>query len=305
MPAEDMFDQRHLIALYRRGAINELPLELGPMPVFDLGASVDQDLQRWNIIDSAGALSPAAEELFAGLTSWEWAVWGIVLLYNERKNIVYDLPEELVDYGVRYAIRDVPRVTFLVGYRESTFTTATMSGGRLAIASDRARSVEPDRLNASAGAIINAICDPADAWQPYPMDQFSIPAATADALKRDRDGNVDDVVGATRDGLHEAGMVRTTVNALSELLKQDNVAICQILLTRRTPQGKKTAQNSAAGIMFFTGEHTGAVVSYPTRAMDGRQWITYESATPAALGRAIGGLHRGLDLAAPDEISLK
>ena len=87
--AADVFDQRHLIALYQRGLINELPIELGPMPVFDLGPSVDEDLKRWNIVDpSTNELTEPAQEYFAGLVGYEWAVWGIVLLYNQRTEIV-------------------------------------------------------------------------------------------------------------------------------------------------------------------------------------------------------------------------
>ncbi|MDD4865564.1 MAG: ESX secretion-associated protein EspG [Mycobacterium sp.] len=299
------FDQRHLIALYRRGLINELPLELGPMPVFELDGSVDLDLRRWNIVNEAGELTPPARELLAGLTNYEWALWGIVLLYNERRKIEVDLPEEFVRYGVQYALRDIPRVTFLIGYRDAVFTTITMTGGRLAIATDQARNTDPDRLNMTAGAIIKAILDPSDSWHPYPLERFSIPAATADALKQDRGKDLDDVVEATRDGLRDAGMAGTTVRTLSELLKQDNVALAQIALTRRGPEGKKTAKQNAAGVMFFTGEHTGSVVSYPTLGMDGRQWITYEPASPEALGRAVGELHTGLTYAAAADIVLK
>jgi hypothetical protein len=300
------FDQRHLIELYRRGLINELPLELGPMPIFDLGPSIAADLQRWNVIDTkTGQLSEPAGELLAGVTNYEWAVWGIVLLYNERTPIISDLPEEFLQYGVQYALRDIPRVTFLIGYRQGIFTTATMAGGHLSIASDRARSTEPDYLNTTAGSIISAIVDPKQAWEAYPLEEFSIPAATADALKRDRSASPDDVAEETQEGLYDAGMARTTVRALSELLKQDNVALAQITLTQRTPQGKKTAGGNAVGLMFFTGKHTGVVVSYPTRGIDGRQWITYESATPAALGRAIGKLHRGLASAPPASVTVK
>ena len=303
------FDQRHLIELYRLGLINELPLELGPMPIFDLGPSIAADLQRWNVIDTnTGQLSEPASDLLAGVTNYEWAVWGIVLLYNERTPIISDLPEEFLQYGVQYALRDIPRVTFLIGYRQGSFTTATMAGGHLSIASDRARSTEPDHLNTTVGSIISAIVDPKQTWQPYPLEEFSIPAATADALKRDRTDHADEIaegVEKTQEGLYDAGMARTTVRALSELLKQDNVALAQITLTQRTPQGKKTASNNAVGLMFFTGKHTGVVVSYPTRGIDGRQWITYESATPAALGRAIGKLHRGLASAPSDRVTVK
>ncbi len=213
--AADVFDQRHLIALYQRGLINELPIELGPMPVFDLGPSVDEDLKRWNIVDpSTNELTEPAQEYFAGLVGYEWAVWGIVLLYNQRKEIVSDLPDEFLQYGVQYAIRDVPRASFLIGYREGTFTTATLAAGQLALATDRARSNTDEHRNEAVGQIIMAILDPQKQWKPYPMERISIPATAAEALKRDRTDDTEDVLETTRDGLRDAGMARTTVRGL-------------------------------------------------------------------------------------------
>lgn len=304
--AADVFDQRHLIALYQRGLINELPIELGPMPVFDLGPSVDEDLKRWNIVDpSTNELTEPAQEYFAGLVGYEWAVWGIVLLYNQRMEIVSDLPEEFLQYGVQYAIRDVPRVSFLIGYREGTFTTATLAAGQLALATDRARSNTDEHRNEAVGQIIMAILDPQKQWKPHPMERISIPAAAAEALKRDRTDDTEDVLETTRDGLRDAGMARTTVRGLAELLSQDNVAVSQITISRRAPQGKQTVYHNAMGVMFFVGEPGGVVVSYPSRGLDGRQWINYEPATPAAMTEAVAALRRGLAKANPEDITLR
>ena len=304
--AADVFDQRHLIALYRQGLINELPIELGPMPVFDLGPDIDEDLKRWKIVDpSTNQLTEPAREYFAGLVAYEWAVWGIVLLYNQRMEIVSDLPEEFLQYGVQYALRDVPRVGFLIGYREGTFTTATLAAGHLALATDRDRSSSAEQRHEAVGQIIMAILDPQKQWKPYPMERISIPATVADALKRDRADDVEDVVETTRDGLRDAGMARTTVRGLAELLSQDNVALSQITLTRRAPQGKQTVYNNSMGVMFFVGDPGGVVVSYPSRGLDGRQWINYEPATPAAMTAAVAALQRGLARANPEDITLR
>jgi hypothetical protein len=304
---DGFFDQRHLIALYQRGLINELPIELGPMPLVDLGRNVDQDLERWNIVDSStGQLTPEAREQLAGLISYEWALWGIVLLYNERTEIVSKLPDEFVQYGVHYALRGVPRVTFLIGYRNDTFTTATLAAGRLAIANDRIHgSSNPKSVHDAAGAIIAAILDPGKQWQPYPFNEISIPSSCAESLKRYRTDDLDDVVEQTRDGLEVAGLTPATIRALGELLTRDNVALTQVTLTRRTHQGRLTAKNNALGVMFFVGGKTGVVVSYPTRGLDGRQWITYEPATPDGMGRAVAALHKGLDEAPSGEIMRK
>ena len=262
--------------------------------------------KRWKIVDpSTNQLTEPAREYFAGLVAYEWAVWGIVLLYNQRMEIVSDLPEEFLQYGVQYALRDVPRVGFLIGYREGTFTTATLAAGHLALATDRDRSSSAEQRHEAVGQIIMAILDPQKQWKPYPMERISIPATVADALKRDRADDVEDVVETTRDGLRDAGMARTTVRGLAELLSQDNVALSQITLTRRAPQGKQTVYNNSMGVMFFVGDPGGVVVSYPSRGLDGRQWINYEPATPAAMTAAVAALQRGLARANPEDITLR
>lgn len=292
------FDQRHLIALNSLGLINELPIELGPMPIGEITGEISEDLYRWGIVTPVGALSPQAAEQVAGIVDYEWALSGIVLLYSERQPIEVDLPEEFLQRGFQYSIRDIPRVTFLIGYRQNTLTTLTLARGHLAVAIDRVMADGPDGQYQDAGAIIAALLDPTDEWAPYQMDEVAIPAATATALAADRDADLDEVLESTTTTLLDAQMAQPTVRALNELLSADNVASVEIVLTRRTPQGKRRVKRHSAGVMFFDGDKgRGRVVSYPTRAFDGRTWITYESATPDALTRAVTALHKAHDAA--------
>ena len=297
------FDQRHLIALYSLGLINELPIELGPMPVGEITGEITDDLRRWGIITSSGELSLQAAEQVAGIVDYEWALSGIVLLYSERQPIEVDLPSEWLDRGIQYSLRDIPRVTFLIGYRQGVLTTLTLARGHLAVAIDRVMADGPTGEYRDAAAIISALLDPSGQWGPYPMDEVAIPAATATALAVDRDADLDTVLESTVDTLREAEMGTPTVRALHDLLSAENVASTEIVLTRRTSQGKRRAKGTAAGVMFFDGDKgRGAVVSYPTRPFDVAKWITYEPATPEALTRAVTALHRAQDTAAPADV---
>ena len=99
MPTEaenhDRFNQKHLIELHRRGLLPTLPLELGPMPFADEDPQLWEDLLRWRIVDgTTGQLYGEAKELFAGLAEYDWATWGIVLLYNQRREVEFDIPDE-------------------------------------------------------------------------------------------------------------------------------------------------------------------------------------------------------------------
>lgn len=297
------FDQRHLIALNSLGLINELPVELGPMPVGEISGEISDDLRRWGIITPTGDLSPQAAEQIAGIVDYEWALSGIVLLYSERQPIEVDLPSEFLDHGFQYSLRDIPRVTFLIGYRQGVLTTLTLARGHLAVAIDRVMADGPTGEYRDAAAIITALLDPSGRWEPYPMEEVAIPAATATALATDRDADLDTVLESTVTTLREAEMGAPAQRALHELLSADNVASAEIVLTRRTPQGKRRAKETSAGVMFFDGDKgRGCVVSYPNRPFDGAKWITYESATPAALTRAVTALHRAQDTAAPADL---
>lgn len=307
----DRFDQRHLIELHRRGLLDRLPMELGPMPIVDLGPQLWQDLIRWRIVDGATeALNPEAEKLFTGLVNYEWAVWGIVLLYNERRPITADLPRELFQYGVQYAVRDIPRATFLVSVLEHRVTTAVLANGDIDISSDPVEGPRDSDVERQVAKILLTVLDPAQLWGPYPMSRVSIPAPhsgprklsaprTADPKERKK------VVSSTTAQLRSAGVSAQSRAVIAELLRQDNVAAAQITVTCATPTGRSTAHENAAGVLFFGGTKTGIVVSYPVRAVDQRPWVTYEPGSAESLARAVAAIREGLDAADPAAITVR
>lgn len=294
------FDQRHLVAMYSEGVINELPYELGTFPIVETSKQVAQDLIDWNIVDPlTRQLTAPAQELFAGVTDYQWALSGVLLLYDERQPVQAVIPEEFETFGLEYAVRDIPRVGFLIGYHDETLTTLTMAGGNITIAADQVRDPSsPSSIDQSIAQIVLNLCDPEKQWQPYPMPEVAIPAETAQALATPR---VDDEkelaqqVGATRSALSKAKMSAATMDGLTELMRCHNVASAQIGLTERTPLGKRSAMHNALGLLFFVGSSKrGMVVSYPTRSFDGTGWITYTAATPSTIAKGIAELRRGL-----------
>lgn len=312
---ERQFDQRHLIELFNRGLVNELPYELGPMPALPGDPEIGQDLASWNVIDSRGRLTREAAQLFAGITGYSWAISGTLLLYNERRDVQAKIPDEFLQYKLQYAIRDIPRVTFLIGVLSKTvegvaepvISSIVQARGRLVIGSDHYPGTEEGAYEKVA-QIVSAIVDPKGVWKPYPLAETAIPAATATAVAADRNTDpeqVDEIVETTTNGLVEAGLSAPTVRTLTEMLRRDNVANVELALTKRTAIGKKMALYNAAGVLFFIGDTSGVAdrkllaVSYPTRAIDGQKWITYESANLDSMTRAIAAMHDGFGKADP------
>lgn len=304
---DDRFDVRHLMELFKRGLISEMPAELGPIPIGENPPSVWDDLVRWNVVDNATfTLTADAAQLFSGFISYDWALWGIVLHNNKRKKVKADLPEEFRQYGVQYAIRDIPRDTFLIAVKGTgIWTMVSVPGGRLEIGYDEARS--SSTVDEHAARIAQRIYSPDrdTEWAPYPIKRVSVPWSVSSSLASERTNDPEAMsksVKATTRGLALAGMTVKTTKTIEELLQQDNVANMQLCLTVATPTGKVTALNNAVGVMFFVGEYEGYAVSYPRRSADGSLWITYEPGSVETVTRGIAAMRDGLGFAPKQDV---
>ncbi|OHU47219.1 hypothetical protein BKG82_26555 [Mycobacteroides chelonae] len=303
----DRFDARHLMELFKRGLINEMPAELGPIPIVDTPPSVWEDLVRWNVVDnSTFQFTSDAAKLFSGLVSYEWALWGVVLHNNQRRKVEARLPEEFRQYGVQYAIRDIPRDTFLIAVKGTGITTiVSVAGGHLEIGYDEARS--SSQVFEHVARIVERIHSPDKdkQWAPYPIKRVSVPWVVSSSLATERTNDPEALsksVKATTRGLSLAGMTVKTTKTIEELLQQDNVANVQLCLTVSTPTGRVTALNNSVGVMFFVGEYEGYAVSYPRRSADGSLWITYEPGSVEAVVTGIAAMRDGLGFAPKEDI---
>lgn len=304
---DDRFDVRHLMELFKHDLISEMPAELGPIPIVENPPSVWDDLVRWNVVDNVTfQLTPDAAQLFSGFVSYDWALWGLVLHNNQRRKIEAKLPEEFLQYGVQYAIREIPRDTFLIAAKGTGISTiVSVSGGHLEIGYDEVRS--SSKVVEHAAKIVERIYSPDKdkQWAPYPIKRVSVPWTVSSSLATERTNDPEALsksVKATARGLALAGMTVKTTKTIEELLRQDNVANVQLCLTVSTPTGKVTALNNAVGVMFFVGEYEGYAVSYPRRSADGSLWITYEPGSVEALVSGITAMRDGLGFAPMEDI---
>jgi len=309
--------QAHLIALHTMGLLKEMPYELGPMPVINndphAQGQLRQDLIDWNVIDPAtGDYTRQAAPMFRGLTEYKWALWGIVLLYNERKPMDpnLEIPGDLRRY-LRLSYRDIPRVTFMICVHEHGITTVVLAGGRITITLDEIR-INSDRIYDFAGNVLLNILNPQGLWQTYPFEPAELPAATASdwaEVHTDDPKEIQENNKAFAEKVAQSNVSAAASEIISEFRSKDNVASAQICLNTRTQVGRQHAANNAAGIMFFANKagqrgREGMVVSYPRRAIDRRMWIKYEPATIEAVGRAVAGLHAGIKAADRQDVSL-
>jgi hypothetical protein len=306
------FDQRHLIRLYQLGLLSELPYELGSMPNFEFGPLLDNDLTRWNVINADREFTEEGAELFAGVDKWQWAAWGAVLLYDERPRVQVEIPEDFKDFGIDYAIRDIPLVSFMVTVRDEVVTVLVLNDARMSVTAEPAEYA----IVKQVARIIKKFVDPHEDWKPYPLkSNFTVSldkltsladpehpridpdgpdrieredlhaaadteADYRDALENSRNKSIDTATKEAervKEALGGSGFSRTATNSLSELLKVHNSANAQVTVSWRSPTGKVRLDGCATGVLFFDGDddHRGVVVSWPYRGDDGDLWVTY------------------------------
>lgn len=305
----DRFTLRHLVEMYSRGFITAVPTELGMIPHAEPDEKYLEDLVRWNVVNGATfTLTPEAQELFRGLITYEWAVWGVVLQYNESVKVSAAIPDELAQYGIQYAIRSVPRASYMLGVNGNKVTTAISGRGDIDISEDYARG--SGNVPALAAKILMTILDPEQRFSPYPINPATVPHAVTRKLAGGRSTKPEDRLKELKKAqlsMAGAGMADSTTGVMTELLGLDNVSNAVVAMTRATPTGRAYAHNNATGVLFYLGKQDGetfpgAVVSYPKRGPDGRLWIRYEPADEASLARAIEAMYIGLESAPPNAL---
>lgn len=306
------FDMRHLIELYQRKQILGLPYELGVLPEAPPTQQTYLDLIEWGVLDNDGVLTPEAAPQFEGLIDYQWASFGTILLFNERRPVKVDLPTEFFDYGYQHAIRDVPRVTFQIGVRNDHIVTAILNGGQLQLSLDEAGHDLKSNC-ARVADFLMKILDPSGEWEPYPMGvpSFVLPAGAINTVLKDKElgprpgdseaaGTIATKIGEV---MNAAGVESRTNRILDEMLRQEELARVEICLVVRSAVGKRSRWNNAVGLTFLRGKDAqGVAVSYPFTAPDGAMWITWAPATRETLATAIHAQHVLLGEATAEEL---
>lgn len=269
------FSTHHLSWLYRNGFLPDLPLELGPFPltpVLDNADAFDamlrDQLVSWDLLRE-GELNPEARFLFETLLGLgtTWSLWGTVLLHSLKTNARANFdPDGLDEWGLKHAVRDIPRVQFMICATNKEFITALNAPPNLIM---NRIPVTSESLHLQAGRILKAMLDPTQQWNPWPGPAISAPMTAIVELAENPETSrldlEDDALLAQRPGtvrrlLLDKDMSAKTAEALAELSRLPTTAAAQVSLNYPTPAGQLTPKVSM-GVAYLDG--AGVMVSYP------------------------------------------
>lgn len=289
--------------------VHQMPADLGPtLPhLFISEAQITHDLTAWSALDSSGKITDEAAQMFAAVSGTaELTLYGTVLLYAHRREPV-ELPSELKEFGLDAAVRNVPRVTFVIGVTSQEVVTALVNNDTVVFTRRHRRGeLVPDTATA-----LRDLLDPTADWQPNPMTgPVTLHIATVDQLATGEStaGVIDDEPGedapdeqrdadAARRKTVEKGVrsvlreSRTTAGAAADITAIATAttdALAQV--TMRTSEVDIPRGDPAALAIAFL-RNRGVVVSYPDGSGPNRH-ITYVSGNQSGVEAGIRALRR-------------
>lgn len=307
---EDVFGIHHLVWLYRNEYIHDAPYELGPFPAtmdfmgtgkFD--EKIKQHLLQWGIITTDGELHPDARFLFETLLGrYKWALWGSVLLHSMKTNAreTFD-PKGDDEWGLKHAVRDVPRVPLMIAVTDREIVTAINAPPQLVLN----RIPRIGNVYKQVGSLLKGILDPEGNWSPWAGPRVSIPMRAANQIAENKDiSRLTDDDDARREqaievkkALRAMEFSSNTVEKFTELAGYPTAASLSANINYPSSSGM-VSPSVALGVTFFDG--AGVVVSYPVGRTDETRTLYYVPGDEAGFAAGVEAMVQAAEYAEED-----
>lgn len=301
------FTVSHWHWLSATNKVRRMPAELGlTFPqLLTSQAQIVHDLTAWGCLDESGQITDEAKGMFAAVTGHaELTVYGTVLLYAQRRP-PSQVPEELRGFGMEAAVRDVPRVTFVIGVSEREVVCALVNNISVVFT----RRLRRGGVAADAAAEVLDLLDPQDQWPGYPLaapivlpaavvDQLAADPAASALIDSDPDENADNSVRASdRARREQARKAATSVLASAKTPSGARAAIAEIagLTTHALAQitvktaGSDVSRGVPGALALSFIRDKGVIASYPSGSGHMRR-VTYVAGTQVGIENGIKAL---------------
>lgn len=301
------FTVSHWHWLAATGLVRPMPSELGPTfpHLLTSEAQIVHDLKAWSALDDTDRLTAEAATMFGAVTGHAaLTVFGTVLLYAQRRSPA-SVPPLLKEFGLEAAVRDVPRVTFVVGLTDREVVTALVNNTSVVFT----RRLRRSGIHADAASAVLDLLNPEGHWRAHPLPApIVLPADVVDQLAQNPDASAlidtaadpddDDatkaqdaalrdrsrkatrrVLSAAKTPAGSSAIIAEMAACTTHALAQITVATNQVDVARGEP--------GALALVFL--REAGMVASYPSGAGKFRR-ITYRSGTASGIEAGIKAL---------------
>lgn len=283
-----VFSIHHLVWLWRYGYLQDAPYTLGPWPMsVDMAQSgkfdnrIKEDLVSWGILSESTGLHPEAKTLFDALVgNNQWELWGTILLHSLKTNAVevFD-PEGNDEWGLRYAVRNVPRVKFVIAVTDREIITALNAPPQLVLN----RVPRRGKVDKQVGEMFRLMLDPNSDWIPWRGPRASLPWSMVNDLSKNPETSAMSEDSeqrstqsmAARDFMTKCGVSPTTSKVIGKLVKLPSSAAVRATISMSSPHGR-VSPDVGIGVTFYDDEDDGGVVvSYPVGKHEATRSIRY------------------------------
>lgn len=341
------FNARHLLWLNEHRYVGALPMELGPFPfpppvnTKSYNDALRDELRDWGLLaarteatagwiegDTTEVFHPEAHKLLMDLAgNFEcWKLGGSTLLHCLKTNDREEFEEEFAEvdlWGLRHAVRDIPRVPFVIAVTGTEILTAVSRPDELVIG--RREMTHPPAVE--AGRALLDMLDPKRNWTPWKGPQIMLPMSVstelassaetgavvalpdpaadddddaADAAAQEREARVAEQKTAIRTALMTgvgAGFNEST--KLAELATKPLSSMTEAVITYPSANGMRLLEGLSIGVSFIEGE--GVMVSYPIGTTEHTRTVVYAPGTEENVVEAVKNM---LELVVDDAAEL-
>lgn len=301
------FTVSHWHWMAAKSMVRQIPVELGPTfpHLMTSEAQIAHDLTEWGALDERGHLTDEAKEMFDTVTGHaELTVFCTVLLYAQRREPV-QVPAELKPFGVQAAVRDVPRVTFVLGVSKREVVSALINNTTVVFN----RRLRRDEAAADAATAVLELLDPSGDWPAFPMKApIILPGGVVERLAADSEASklfdsepepdADEKIRAeaeavrerarkaARNVLHAAKTPAGAQAVIADIAGSTTHALATLTATTQDVDVSR-GEPGALALVFLRGR--GVVASYPSGSGSIRR-ITYASGNVIGIKNGIQAL---------------
>lgn len=255
-------------------------------------AGLCDDMIQWGVLSSPATFTPEATALFTGIHTYDHCIWGITYLHNEKQPYTVELSEELLAWGLQYALTDTPKVFWQISLAFGLVYIVVRAGETISISAYPQGNTPTDTALAE---VLLRIMDPEQQWQARSGSQMRFPA---EQFLAHEVNFTDETEGKRAASKLKAAMLELNVPAkwvdeYVELQRQERAASVSVNYSPNTSR----VSNSSLQLSYIVDR--GVQVAFSSKSVDQIHRVNLYPATVDAVAQGIHEIRRSGDHSLP------